>query len=244
MQCPDPCGNANEGFDVSVLAASLTSSPIQHLSSTSITTGLVEEPRTEEERKAANALAGRISAGDPAAEAELVSRYERAVLQILKCCTYDLELARDLCQETFVVVLRRLRSAPLSDPGRLAGFIAQTARNLFIASRRQTARRRTTADTTAVDSAIDEGPSREQQAEADSAATIVRKLLAELKLERDRVALVRFYLNEEAKETICTDLALTELQFNQILFRARARMRELLERRGLRQRDLLCMVLA
>lgn len=205
---------------------------------------MAQDPRTDEERLAANALAGRIAAGDAAAESELVRRYERGVLQILKCCTYDLELARDLCQETFVIVLRRLRSAPLADPGRLAAFAAQTARNLFIASRRQTSRRRTTTDTAAVDSALDDSPSREQQAEAESAAGVVRKLLTELKSERDRTALVRFYLDEEAKEKICADLGLTELQFNQILFRARARMRELLERRGLRQRDLLGLALA
>ena len=79
----------------------------------------------------------------------------------------------------------------------------------------------------------------EQEAEADSAAAVVHKLLLELKSERDRLALARFYLDEDSKERICADLKLTEPQFNLILFRARDRLRELLERRGFGRRDLL-----
>jgi RNA polymerase sigma-70 factor (ECF subfamily) len=54
---------------------------------------------------------------------------------------------------------------------------------------------------------------------------------------------VRFYLNEESKESICADLGVTELQFNVILFRARERFRQLLENRGFRKLDLLSLVL-
>lgn len=165
-------------------------------------------------------------------------------MQILKCTTYDLDLARDLCQDTFVVVLRRLRSAPLSEPGQLVAFIAQTARNLAIGSKRQFSRRRTSVDSSAVEAAVDEAPSREQQVEADSASAVVRKLLTELKSERDRLALVRFYLNEEPKDRICAELSLTESQFNVILFRARDRLRSLMESRGIGRRDLFGVLLA
>jgi RNA polymerase sigma-70 factor, ECF subfamily len=195
--------------------------------------------RSPGEETVADSLARRIATGDIAAEGELVQRYQRGVMQILKCATYDTELARDLCQDTFVIVIRRLRDAPLNDPGRLAGFIAQTARNLAIGAKRQYSRRRTSTDTESVESAIDQSPTREQQAEADSAAAVVHKLLIELRSERDRLALARFYLNEDSKEQICAELKLTESQFNVILFRARERLRELLERRGIGRRDLL-----
>jgi RNA polymerase sigma-70 factor (ECF subfamily) len=220
----------------SLTLASLTSTGTGHLSP--------ENTDAPHEPAAAIAIAQRIAAGDLRAESELVSRYERGVLQILKCRTQDLDLARDLCQETFIIVLRRLRSAPLDDPGRLAGFIAQTARNLLIGTRRQAARRMTAVDSEAVDAAVDDTVSREAQAEADSAASLVHRLLVELKSDRDRQALVRFYLEEEPKEQICASLKLSELQFNLILFRARDRMRSLLERRGVGSRDVLCLAWA
>jgi len=196
------------------------------------------------EAAAAIEIAGRIATGDTGAETELVRRYERGVLQVLKCGTPDPDLARDLCQDTFVVVLRRLRSAPLEDPARLAGFIAQTARNLLIGSKRRSARRMTSIDSEAIESAVDEAPSREQQAEADSASTLVRRLLVELKSDRDRQALIRFYLHEEPKDRICAEFKLSETQFNLILFRARDRMRTLLQKHGAGPRDLLCLAWA
>jgi RNA polymerase sigma-70 factor (ECF subfamily) len=57
----------------------------------------------------------------------------------------------------------------------------------------------------------------------------VRKVLGELKSERDRQVLFRFYVAEEEKEKICASLGLTSLHFNRVLFRARERFRELYE---------------
>ncbi len=192
-----------------------------------------------EEAEAAASLAARVGRGDAAAEAELVRRYERATLAILQHQTGDRELARDLCQETFMIVLRRLREAPLADPGRLAGFIAQTARNLSIGEKRKHVRRRTDTTSAGVEQVADETASGEEKEGADSAASAVRKLLMELRSERDRTAIVRFYLEEEDKDRICSDLGLTDLQFNQILFRARERMRTLFGQRGIGRHDLL-----
>jgi RNA polymerase sigma-70 factor (ECF subfamily) len=188
-------------------------------------------------------LAIRVGQGDSTAENALVARYERGVMQILLRETPDRELARDLAQETFAIVLERLRSSPLSDPSRLAGYIAQTARNLLIAEKRRFVRRKTKFDTNAVQSAEDESLGQEDQREADSAAALIRKFLTQLKSERDRLVMVRFYLYEEPKADICKDLNLSDLQFNQVLFRARDRLRTLLSGAGLSQRDFFCIAI-
>ena len=56
-------------------------------------------------------------------------------------------------------------------------------------------------------------------------------MLAELKNDRDREILSRYYIADENKEDICRDLELSDLHFNRVLFRARQRYRELFERR-------------
>jgi RNA polymerase sigma factor (sigma-70 family) len=188
-------------------------------------------------------LANGVSGGDMAAETELVRFYERGVLMILTRVTGDPELARDLCQDTFVIVLKRLRASPLEEPARLAAFIAQTARNLAIAEKRRDSRRRTDPDSEVVNATADDAPSREQVSEAESAASAVRRLLQGLKSTRDRAAIVRYYLDEESKEKICTDLGLTELQFNLVLFRARDRLRQILRQSGFAKSDLLSLVI-
>ena len=62
-------------------------------------------------------------------------------------------------------------------------------------------------------------------------AAIVRQVIDELKVERDREVLFRYYIAEEDKEQICADLKLSSRQFNSVLFRALKRYRELYVKR-------------
>jgi RNA polymerase sigma-70 factor (ECF subfamily) len=73
-------------------------------------------------------------------------------------------------------------------------------------------------------------------------AATARRMLGEMPAERDRDLLVRFYLNDEAKEQICQELKLSQEHFNRVIFRARNRFRELLEHRGFWKADLLTLV--
>src|SRR6185295_11104399 len=98
-------------------------------------------------------LVRRIRAGEAQAEVELTRRFERGITQILVRQTRNFALAQELCQETLIIVLKRLRTQPLTQPEKLAAFIAQTARNLAIAERRKERRRRT--DTTDTDEFAD-----------------------------------------------------------------------------------------
>jgi RNA polymerase sigma-70 factor (ECF subfamily) len=156
----------------------------------------------------------------------------------------DPALADDLCNETFRIVLERLRRQPLEEPGKLAAYLAQTARNLAIADQRKTARRQTvTGEQAAIDVLASEGPDPSVVAQAQVRARAIRKVLEEMPNIRDRQLLVRFYLNDEAKAEICRDLGLTEEHFYTVMFRARERFRVLLESRFTRQ-DLYCLAIA
>ena len=99
----------------------------------------------EEEAVAAD-LVRRIVAGETAAEGDLVPRYRRGLLYLLSRLGALPELADDLAQETFRIVIERLRQSGLADPAGLSSFLRGTARNLLIAERRKTARRRTWGD--------------------------------------------------------------------------------------------------
>ena len=189
-----------------------------------------EEARAQEQRSAI-ALAERIAAGDSAAEQQLVERYSRPLLFMLKRRCGDPELANDLHQEVFSVVLQRLRAGTIKDPARLAGFIQSTGRNLLIGVIRRRQRRQTYADSDTIAIAADEG-GQDQFGEinADQVAENVRTMLEELGSERDRAILTRFYLQQEDKQSICSALELSDLHFNRVLYRAKKRFRELLQK--------------
>jgi RNA polymerase sigma-70 factor, ECF subfamily len=188
-------------------------------------------------------LAQQIYAGDKGAEAELFNRFGAGVLQILLRVTGRSAAAEDLCQETLMVTLQRLRSQPLEDPSRLAAFVAQTARNLGLAARRKERRRRTDTDSEAIAEVPDLALGQESAAQMDSVAAAVRNLLRELRSERDRILLIRYYLRGDDRYDICRDLQITEATFNVVLFRARARFQKLLERHGIREADLVVLVI-
>lgn len=174
-------------------------------------------------------LVQRIADGDRSAEAELLEHYSRGVRALLRNRVRDLSVADDLFQDTFRIVIEKVRAGAVHSPSRLAGFICSVARNRAIEYFR-TQRRQEKMET---GSPLDETPSRlptplETMA-VKSKIEQVRKVLQELRSNRDREILFRFYLEGESKISICERLNLTTLHFNRVLFRARQRYRQLYE---------------
>ncbi len=194
--------------------------------------GQGEEP---DEATVAADLARRIAAGEEAAEGELVLRYRRGLGYFLRHLGASPELAEDLEQETFQVALERLRQEDLTNPAGLSAFLRGTARNLLLNERRKTWRRRTQADSEELAQAPAAAPSPLQTVLRDEEAAVVRRMIGELPTERDRQLLLRFYVGEEDKASLCADLGVDSLHFNRVLFRARQRFKELLERSLTRQ---------
>lgn len=191
-------------------------------------------PEPDEATIAAD-LVRRITAGDPLAESQLVERYRRALLCLLQHLGALPDQAEDLQQETFQIVIERVRREGLADPAGLGTFLRGTARNLYANARRKTVRRRTWGDAGELAQAPTASPSQLQSLLLEEEAAIVRRLIGELHNERDQQLLLRFYLGEEDKESICADLGLDHLHFNRVLFRARQRFKELMERFEKRQ---------
>ncbi len=186
-------------------------------------------------------LVRRIQAGDPAAESELVARFSNGLLLMLRRLVQNPALADDLHQETLALVLGKVRRGEVREPEKLAAFIRSTARNLFIADRRKEARYRSLDEgqedgLQPVPALTDRGPAPLERVLADEEARLVQRLLAELRFDRDRQLLLRFYLSDDSKEEICADLEIEPQRFNKVLFHARERLRELWDRAEKRQR--------
>jgi RNA polymerase sigma-70 factor (ECF subfamily) len=173
------------------------------------------------------ALVERIRAGDPRAEAELVSRYGNGLSYLLRKVTGDPVLSEDVLQETFRVALRRVRAGELREPEKLGGFLRQTAKNLARAEHRRGGRWESMDE--GVPDPVDPRESQLAQVIRTEEAGLVRRVLRDLRSLRDRQLLYRFYIAEEEKEEICRDLGLSSLNFNLVLFRARERFRKLVE---------------
>ncbi len=174
-------------------------------------------------------LARRIAAGDRQAEAELVEISSRGLSYMLRRLTGDRARADDLHQETFRVVLEKLRRGELREPEKLIAFVRGTARNLALAGYRKAARRPESTDLDAVADPPDPAPSALGRVLQGEDRRHVRRILSELRSDRDRQLLFRFYIAEESKEKVCGALGLSSRQFNVAIFRARQRFKQLAE---------------
>lgn len=180
----------------------------------------------------------RIAGGDSAAESALVERFQRGTRLMLRRLVGDPTVVDDLVQETLTLVIDKARAGEIREPDRLAGFVRSVARNLLIADRRKEARYATVEDAGVMETLLQQDrpaagsttpnePSQLDRMLRDEEARIVRQLLGELRHNRDRELLLRYYLSDEDKHRLCHDLEIEPGHFRRVLFRARKRLQEL-----------------
>jgi RNA polymerase sigma-70 factor, ECF subfamily len=171
-------------------------------------------------------LVARIHGGDASAEDEFVARYSDPLRRMLRSITPNPATVEDLHQETFAIVLCRLRRRGLNEPDLLGQFVRQTARKLLLSQgRKQRGSRMRGFDVHEADTLVDPAPGPLARVIHEEARGLVLSAIERVRPERYRQILRRYYIDEEPKEAICSDLGLSDRHFNRVLFRARRRFR-------------------
>lgn len=174
------------------------------------------------------ALASAIRKGDRNAEAALYKQYYAATLYLLERRTGNRDLAQDLCQEAFCVLIERLRTQELEQPEKLAGFLYNVAINVQIADLRKTIRRNTATDSDMMDRIADSRQNQYRQLLRERTGSAVRHLIDSMRNSRDRDLLYGYFIEEKDKDEICRELDLSQRHFDRVLFRAKQRFRDLI----------------
>jgi len=185
-----------------------------------------------EERLRAREIVAAIRDGNREAETALVKRYMKGMTVLVARRIGDDERARDIVQEVFYIAIRKLRDTDLQQPERLAGYLRGIAVRTVQNAVRKRQREPIPVDVDAVNSMPDPIPGQFRQLAETQAREAVREMLGDLKVDRDRDLLMRYYVYDEDKEVICEALGLDGLHFNRVLFRARKRFRKCLEDSG------------
>jgi RNA polymerase sigma-70 factor, ECF subfamily len=155
------------------------------------------------------------------------------LLQVFHHRRIDRHAADDLLQRTFLQAIKKIRAEGLDDPGNLGGYLYRTACKLATAYWRGELSRRHENDRELLTNLKDEALSLEERLDHEQLAKHVRDLMDHLPVQRDREVLERFYLHEEPRTAIRESLQLTDMQFNQVLWRARQRFGDILRKAGL-----------
>lgn len=185
--------------------------------------------KAEKDITSAGELLTRIEKGDSSAETELVNRYWKGLRFILNRRCNDTQLASDIAQDTFIVVIAKARNGEINTPEAIAGFIRQTGVNLLIAHFRKETRRATDTYGEVSFEIPDDKSNVERAVESRDSLKLVQQIIGEMTVERDRDLLMSYYSKEEEKSSICQRLELTPTHFDRVLFRARSRLKQLID---------------
>ena len=177
-----------------------------------------------------SSVVSRILAGDPAAEEILyktLSTGARFFLQ-RRLGTQDVE---DRVHDLYLTVLGTIRRGELQHPERLMGFVRTLLYRQLSSEIVRQARRREgemEVDTAAELPAQDTTP--EDRAIAAQKLELMTRLLRDMN-DRDFEVLTRFYIREQSPEQICREMAITQVQFQLLKSRAKARLAESMRRK-------------
>jgi RNA polymerase sigma-70 factor (ECF subfamily) len=204
---------------------------------------VVEQPMANPEAHVVAPAAAVPPGMDRAAVEALIAKHYTGLRLLIQRRVGDAEAAADILNQAACTAWEKWQTGQVRRPEEIGGYIFQVAMNLLRNRRRKVAER--------ADRRVDSEVLGHLPADADQTdrwlekkiAARVKRMLQELNSPRDREILVRFYLREEEKDAICRDLALAPDQFDKVLHRARARLKELLEASGLQKSDffMLCL---
>jgi RNA polymerase sigma-70 factor, ECF subfamily len=172
------------------------------------------------------ALVARIQSGETDGMEELYQLFSRGIRFYL-CRQLGPQELDDKIHDSFLVVVQAIRRGELREPERLMGFVRTIVRRQLAAHIDKMVHDR--RDQTELDATVrvaDPRGNPEETAMFRQRKDLIHRVLSELG-DRDREILTRFYLNEQAQDQICEEMALTDTQFRLLKSRAKARFGEL-----------------
>ncbi len=133
-------------------------------------------------------------------------------------------IAEDRVHDTYLAVLRKIQEGDLRDPKLLPPFVVGVVRNLLAAEAARRARHKETAWDETLDATVPTAGPNPEELLADSQRRQQLLALLDQISSRDREILTRFYLREQPRERICSEMGLTDTQFRLYKSRALARL--------------------
>jgi len=177
--------------------------------------------------------------------AALIKEHYYGLQLLLVKKTRNPETAADILNGAIAKTLEHLQANRISNPEQIAGWVYRVALNDLRNHRRNMNTRGGVRDADEVlESLPGDGDASDGVTES-KLASLVRQIIEQLPTERDRIIIKRFYLDEADKEDICREQNnLSPLHFDRVIHRARQRMKELIEKQGLKRTDFFLMLCA
>ncbi|PZX94198.1 RNA polymerase subunit sigma-24 [Flavobacterium aquariorum] len=142
-------------------------------------------------------------AGDESALAILIKRHESKIYGFIYSKVADREISNDIFQDTFIKVIKTLKTQSYNEEGKFLPWIMRIAHNLIIDFYRKSKKMplfRETEDFSIFSIMSDDSLTVENQIIADQVEVDIRRLVEELPLDQKEVLMMRMYQDMSFKE--------------------------------------------
>jgi RNA polymerase sigma-70 factor (ECF subfamily) len=158
---------------------------------------MCKDPRNDQE------LVSEFLRGNEDTLQELIVRHERKIFTSIYLLVKDRELANDIFQETFIKVIKTLRSGNYNEEGKFLSWVLRISHNLVIDHFRSLKRMPMVYDTdeySVFDTIPLEDTNIEDKMIADQIQSTVRTLIEQLPYDQREVVIMRHFANMSFKE--------------------------------------------
>ena len=179
--------------------------------------------------RVAAALAQRIITGDAVAAGEFVRLNHRWLLFIIRRKFSRSAHHEDILQDAFMLVLNKLKQGLIKKPDSIVSYLRTTAINIGFEYLKKDKKFASAIDQDFIGVIQDSDETILSRIIWDDKVNYVRQVIQELPTQRDKDILMDFYFNHISKKIICEELALTSEHFDRVIYRAKQRLKNLIE---------------
>lgn len=181
--------------------------------------------------KISGELANRITTGDAVASNEFVQINYRWLLFVVRKKFSRSNNHEDIVQDTFMLVINKLQQGAVNNPKAILAYLRTTAIHIGFEYLRKDKKFTSAVDQEMLEVIEDSKNDILSTIIWDDKIKYVKQVMAELKVQRDKDILIGFYFKDESKTSICHKLDLSSEHFDRVLYRAKQRLKQLIEKR-------------
>ena len=174
-------------------------------------------------------LARKISEGDLSSSNEFVQINYKWLLFIIRNAFVHSNNHEDIVQDAFMLVISKLQKGHVKKLKSITSFLRSTAINLGYEYQRRDRKFNSSLDQNLLHEIKDAKRDILSTVIWNEKVSLVKQVMSELPTQRDKDILTMFYFNEVTKFAICLELELSSEHFDRVLYRARERLKQLIE---------------
>ncbi len=175
----------------------------------------------------AGELAEKITQGDRSASNEFVKINYQWLLFVIRKKFSQSNNHEDIVQDSFMLVINKLQQGKIRKTQAVLGFLRTTAINIGFEYLRKDKKFKSSIDSELINLIEDVRDNVDVLTNLEWLDGIkkTRKIIDELKMQRDKDILLKFYFEDIDKASVCKQLNLSNEHFDRVLYRAKHRLK-------------------